>query len=119
MGENAHICESCGLEYGGAFCGEDDGLCAPCHKYFPNGLKEFTPYFDTGLGVYVRTRGDRLRKMREMGMEEVGNELEAFRKLSAGGRQPVCSVDEVAEKLTEIRHRMKHDPSYRRKYGAD
>jgi len=114
-------CDVCGEEYRGSMgippdrCYSDQ--CYVDDSDYINYLPQFEPYYDTGLGEFVRTRGERKRIMREKGLEEIGNDLDSWRKLSANHKPaPICSKEEVAEKLKEIRSRMENDASYRRYY---
>jgi hypothetical protein len=56
--------------------------------------------------------------MREKGFIEVGGEFDKYvrGKWEPEKLGPLCTVEEVAEKLKEVQHRMAHDPVYRRYY---
>lgn len=86
-----------------------------------NGLSQFHPYFDTGLGREITSRAHKQRVMNEQGVIEVGNEFEKHLrgKWVDDTKREVCSKKEVTEKLAEIRHRFEHDPTYRRTYGGE
>lgn len=75
------------------------------------------PYFDQGLGIEVRSPGHRKRVMREMGLEEIGGDLDAFYKALDEERKakPLTTPDEVAVTLKSIRTRMAND-GYRAYY---
>ena len=72
------------------------------------------PYFDTGLGREITSPGHRRQVMKELGAEEVGNELDAVKKAryEAEHLQSLTTVDEVAKTMAEIKEKLVN-PDYR------
>jgi len=75
-------CTECGSKYKGLICDEEPirNACPQCRdktravtnarsiRYFHS-----TPYFDTGLGVHVKSRRERNSIIKERGLVEVGD----------------------------------------------
>ena len=72
------------------------------------------PYFDTGLGREIVSPGHRTRVMKELGVEEIGNDIESFRKMRSELDAPksLTSVEEVASKMADIKEKLVN-PDYR------
>lgn len=52
--------------------GEPTKECKACLGDHNTNLKEFTPYFNIGLGCWVESRQDERRAARSMGLQEAG-----------------------------------------------
>jgi hypothetical protein len=69
------------------------------------------------LGEHITSPGHRRRVMKEKGFIEVGGEMKhVLGNWDPPKPGPLCTEREVAEKLQEVRHRLKHDATYREYY---
>jgi hypothetical protein len=121
-------CTTCGANFSDWKIKPDD--CPTCEpeKYAHPGLfhpitpthvagGRFQSHFDPFLDTFLTGPRHKQRVLKEKGLIEVGGEYEKHIKGKDLKPKPkeICTVDEVAKKMAEIKQKM-HDPEYRHKY---